>query len=310
MISIIVSAHNEEKNIKYILRDIKREINNVAEKVELIVSLSGCTDNTELFSKEELMNSKVNYKILTTRIGKINAQRDSLKVVNRKSKEIIFIDSDIRLKRNAIKNILIEAKKYVKVKFFYSKEIPLKRRGFFYNIINVRTLNPEYVVAKEDVSKFHPYSKNKNKKVFATGGMYLLRKGVYNVEELSMGDDSYLTHSVYYRFGFGSIKQVENAVIYYQPAYTFLSWISKWRRIWRDIDRLYKIYPEFIYLKKYMFLKIDFQNLLKKREYKLMFFFALDRAWNRLGKYILLILPDNKSNSWKQLSETKEIRIK
>lgn len=310
MISIIVSAHNEEKNIKNILGDIKREVNNVAEKVELIVSLSGCTDNTELFAKEELKNYGPNYKILKTRLGKINSQKDTLKKVNKSSEFIIFIDCDIRLKNNAIKNIIADARKYTDVKLFYSSEIPIKRKSLFYNIINVRTINPEYVVAREDVSKFHPYNKNKRRKIFATGGMYLIRKGVYDIDNNSIGDDSYLTHSIYFRFGCGSIKQTKSAIIYYQPVYTFSSWINKWRRIWGDINNLYAFHPEFRYLEKYMKLKIDFLRLFKDRKYKLVFFFFMERSWDKIGGFIFKKFFLNKKKDWKQLSETKEIRLK
>jgi hypothetical protein len=190
---------------------------------------------------------------------------------------------------------------------FYAKEIPLQRKSIFYNIINVRTLNPDYVIAKENVSDFHPYIKNKNKKVFATGGMYLVRRGIYDINGKTIGDDSYLTHSIYHRFGFGTIKQTEDAIVYYQPVYTFRSWIKKWKRIWSDINNLYSYHPEFRYMEKYMKLKIDFKKLIKERKIKLIIFFSFERTWNNIGGFVFRKFLLNKEGKWGQLKDTKEV---
>lgn len=307
MISVIISAYNEEKNIKNILLDVIRELKRLNEKRELIVSLSGCNDKTEEIARKITKNTQLNIKLIKTPKGKIKAQKDILKKINKKSWAIIFLDCDIRLKRNAISNMVRDAKKYGKIKMFYSTETPVKRKGIFYNIINVRTLNPEYVIAKENVEIFHPHSENKRKKVFATGGMYLIRKGVYDIDGKTIGDDSYLTHSIYHRFGFGTIKQTEDFVIVYQPVYTFKSWLGKWRRIWSDINNLYIYHPEFKYLEKYMALKVDFNKLIKDRKIKLAAYFTLERTWNLIGGFIFRNLFLKKDNDWKQLKETKEI---
>ncbi|MDP2926057.1 MAG: glycosyltransferase family 2 protein [Nanoarchaeota archaeon] len=309
MITTIISAHNEEKNIRNILKDVIRELNNLNEKSELIISLSGCNDRTEEFAKDEIKNSKLDIKIFKTPKGKIKSQRKTLNKINRTSEFIIFIDCDIRLKKNALKNMIKDAKKYPDVKLFYSTEIPIKRNNILYKIINVRTINPEYVIAKEEVSDFHPYSDNKRKKVFATGGMYLVRKGIYDVDGKAIGDDSYLTHSIYHRFGFGTIKQTEDAIIYYQPVYTFSSWIKKWRRIWSDIENLYLNHPEFKYLEEYMVLRIDFRKLAKEKRIKLMLCFLLERIWNKFGGFVFKKFLLKKGKNWSQLYETKEVDI-
>ena len=310
MISIIISAHNEERNIGKVLSDIVKELKLIDEKSELIVCLSGCTDNTGKIAEEKLGESKIKYRILKTPKGKIKSQKNILKKINKSSEYILFIDCDVRLKRNAIKNMLNDAKMYNSVKLFYSTELPIKRKSIFYKIINVRTLNPEYVIAKENVKNFHPFSKNKKKKVFATGGMYLIRKRIYDVDGKTIGDDSYLTHSVYHRFGPGTIKQTENSIIFYQPVYTFTSWINKWKRIWGDIDSLYRFHPEFKYLEKYMKLKIDFPRLIKEMKIKLVIYFFLERSWNQIGGFIFRKFSYKSKNDWKQLKETKEINLK
>jgi|GEM_PF-5491847 hypothetical protein len=307
MISIIVSAHNEEKNIKNLLEEVIKEINLLEENSELFIGLSGCTDKTEKIARATIKNHDQKLLIVKTPLGKISSQKKIIKLVNKKSWGILFLDCDVRLKEYAIRNIVADAKKYQKVKMFYAKEIPLQRKSIFYNIINVRTLNPDYVIAKENVSDFHPYIKNKNKKVFATGGMYLVRRGIYDINGKTIGDDSYLTHSIYHRFGFGTIKQTEDAIVYYQPVYTFRSWIKKWKRIWSDINNLYSYHPEFRYMEKYMKLKIDFKKLIKERKIKLIIFFSFERTWNNIGGFVFRKFLLNKEGKWGQLKDTKEV---
>ena len=310
MISIIISAHNEEKNIKNILEDVIKEINLLEENSELFIGLSGCTDKTEKIAMVTIKNHDQKPLIVKTPLGKISSQKKIIKLVNKRSWGILFLDCDVRLKKYAIRNIVADAKRYKKVKMLYAKEIPLPRKSIFYNLINVRTLNPDYVIAKENVSDFHPYIKNKNKKVFATGGMYIIRRGIYDVDGKTIGDDSYLTHSIYYRFGFGTIKQTENAIVYYQPVYTFRSWIKKWKRIWSDINNLYSYHPEFKYLEKYMRLKIDFKKLIKERKIKLIIFFSLERTWNNIGRFVFRKFLLDKESKWDQLKDTKEVILK
>lgn len=310
MISIILSAYNEEKNIKNILGDVLREINLLEDNSELFIGLSNCTDKTEKIVRGMVKKYQLKVRIVKTPLGKINSQKSILKLINKESWGILFLDCDVRLKKGAIKNIVLDAKKYKKVKMFYAKEIPIIRKNIFYNIINVRTLNPDYVIAKEKVADFHPYTKNKNKKVFATGGMYLIRKGIYDIDGRTIGDDSYLTHSIYHRLGFGTIKETENAIVYYQPVYTLGSWIKKWKRIWGDINNLYLHHPEFKYLEKYMKLKIDFKRLVKERKIKLIVYFSLERAWNNIGGFVFKRFLIKKDRNWDQLKDTKEIILK
>ncbi len=307
MISIIICAYNEEKNIGLLLKDLDKEIKIIKENNEIFLCLSDCSDKTEEVAKEVSKKIKLKIKIIKTPRGKIVSQKVALNLINKKSREIIFLDSDIKLKNGAIINLLEESKRYPSVKMFYSKGKPVRKRGLFYNFMNVRTLNPKYVIARGDVSKFHPFDKNKRKKIFATGGIYLLRRGVYDIDSEAMGDDSYLTHLIYFRYGPGTIKEAENSVFIYQPVQTISSWISKWKRIWSDLNSIYQRHPEFIYLRQYMELGIDYSSLIKDQRYGLFFFFALERSWNSFGK-ILLRPFYQESTNWKQLPDTKEIK--
>jgi len=307
MISLIICAHNEEKNMGNLLNDLSKEIKTIKDSIEIFLCLSDCNDKTEKIAKDISKKNKLKIKIIRTPRGKIVSQKIALKLINKRSEEIIFLDSDIKLTKGAIINILKESRKYPSVKMFYSKGKPVRKKGLWYNFMNVRTLNPKYVIAKEDVSKFHPFDKNKRKKIFATGGIYLLRFGVYDIDSGAMGDDSYLTHLIYSRYGPGTIKEAESSVFIYQPVQTLSSWISKWRRIWSDLNSIYQTHPEFRYLKKYMDLKIDYLSLIKDRKYGLIFLFVFERVWNSLGKIALKPFY-YKSTNWKQLSDTKEIK--
>ena len=308
MISLIISAHNEEKNISQLLKDLYREVRKIKEKKEVFLGLSNCNDQTEKIAKRISSDLGFNINLIKTPAGKVNSQIKCLKKINNRSWAIIFLDCDIKIKENSLTELIKDAKRYKDVKLFYSQEIPLNRKSIFYNIINVRTINPKYVLSKRDVSLFHPYSIEKQQKIFFTGGMYLLRKGVYDLNEENIGDDSYLTHSIYHRFGVGTIKKTQGSIIYYQPVYTFFGWINKWKRIWGDLENIYLKYPEFRYLEKYMSLKIDFRRLFRERRFKLMFYFFLERLWNKSGKKILRPASFSSQKGWKQLKETKILK--
>lgn len=308
MISLILCAHNEEKTIYNILFDIKRELKHIRSKYELIICLSACTDNTKSEVKKALQDLNLNARVLYTPRGKIISQRRALSRVNQKSASLIFLDSDIRLHKLALRYLVEESQRYPSVKMIYARGIPLASKKVLYNIINVRTLNPSYVQARGNVEKFHPHTKDKKKKVFATGGIYLLKKGVYDVDPKAVGDDSYLTHSIYHRFGPGSIKESEQALFFYQPVQTFSSWVAKWRRIWGDIDNLYETHPEFRYLRHYMSLKVDYMKLLNERRIGLALFFFIERSWHILGKPLVSFSAKGTNPSaWKILSDTKII---
>ncbi|MBR9701642.1 glycosyltransferase family 2 protein [Candidatus Pacearchaeota archaeon] len=310
MISLILCAHNEEAMIGKVIDRLKTELLNLSEEYEFFLCLSDCTDNTEKIVRGKIKRDKIKIKVLKTPRGKINSQIEALKKINKRSWAQIFLDGDIGIRKGAMLNLIHDAKKYSKVKMFYSNQIPVKNKSIFYNIINVRTINPVYVIAKVDVREFHPYSRNKQKKVFSTGGIYLLRKGVYDIDARTTGDDSYLTHSIYYRFGPGTIKEVRNSQFIYQPVKTFSSWINKWKRIWGDINNLYFLHPEFKYLERYMELRIDYKKLIKEKQVTLLFFFSLERMWNFFGRKVFkLVLRNNSPHMWKPLEDTKEVKI-
>ncbi|MGV8172033.1 MAG: glycosyltransferase [Candidatus Woesearchaeota archaeon] len=308
MISIILCAHNEEKMIGSMLAALKEEVNGLKESYEMIVCLSGCSDDTEKIVRHTKRRLELDIRIVKTPKGKIRSQIIALSLVSKRSWAHIFLDSDIKIQKDAILNMVKDAKAHPNVQMFYAHEVPVKRKGIFYNIINVRTLNPEYVIAKENVEAFHPYERNKRKKVFATGGIYLLRKGVYDIDIRTLGDDSYLTHLVYHRFGFGAIKETENSIFIYQPVITFNSWVNKWKRIWSDINQLYVLHPEFRYLERYMQLKIDFHKLVKEGRIRLFLYFFLERFWNFFGKKIYIIFFMKRNiNDWEPLTDTKRV---
>ncbi|MEK6859095.1 MAG: glycosyltransferase [Nanoarchaeota archaeon] len=308
MISLILCAHNEEKTIYNILHDIKREFKYFPTKYELIICLSACTDNTQNEVKRALQYLNLKARVLNTPRGKIISQWKALSCVDQKSASLIFLDSDIRLDNLSLRYLVEESQKYPSLKMVYARGIPLTNKKLIYNIMNVRTLNPSYVRARKNVEEFHPYTKDKKKKIFATGGIYLLKKGVYDVDPKAVGDDSYLTHSIYHRFGPGSIKESEQSVFFYQPVQTFGSWIAKWRRIWGDLGNLYETHPEFKYLRPYMSLKVDYIKLLNERRLGLALSFFIERSWHIFGKPLVSFsVRRNNNPAWKTLSDTKII---
>lgn len=101
-VSIIITAYNEEKRIKYKL-DNTVSINYPKDKFQIIVASDGSTDGTNSIS-ETYFNMGVELLAIDNRAGKESAQRDALKIA--KGEIIVFTDVATILEPSGIEKIV------------------------------------------------------------------------------------------------------------------------------------------------------------------------------------------------------------
>jgi len=92
-VSIVIAAHNEEKNIQNILNSIALQVMNDFTLCEILVFLDGCTDTT----KEKILNLELILPIEIIddkkRLGKAQRVAQSIKIS--KGQIIVFLDADV-----------------------------------------------------------------------------------------------------------------------------------------------------------------------------------------------------------------------
>ncbi len=128
-VSVGISAYNEEKNIKNVLRDILSQNQNGWKLKEILVYCDGCTDKTA----ENVMKIKNRHIKLvndgrragkTKRVGQIFHEFDG--------DYIVMFDADIRLSgRNIINNLMDAFDKNPNIRLVGGNSIPFFPKTFF-----------------------------------------------------------------------------------------------------------------------------------------------------------------------------------
>jgi len=105
-----IPVYNEESNLKKTLNSLNKEVINLNINVKTFLCINGCTDNSLNIAKKcKKRFLRLNITILESEIGKLNAQKKIVSFIP-KQDPICFLDADIILKKNCLKNILMEMK--------------------------------------------------------------------------------------------------------------------------------------------------------------------------------------------------------
>lgn len=105
-ITIIISAHNEEKNIVKKLNNIM-ELDYFFDKIEVIIASDNSVDKTEMLVEKFIKNNNLkNFKLYSVkkRKGKTNAQNEATKVAL--GEILFFSDANSMWEKNALKKII------------------------------------------------------------------------------------------------------------------------------------------------------------------------------------------------------------
>ena len=244
---VVWVAYNEEKTLKKSFLAAKKSIDYYYRKSDkkalanIIICYNGCTDKTQKIAqeiKENYENNHISIDILSSRRGMVIAQNACIKHIRERidsaDKPIIFIDADSFVDEKMIYLLLDHLNKHFNLKAVGVRPVPISYQGksplkkFWDKILNCRAYFPKAEIAVIYAPEFHPYAESdtqslgsefeKKSKIYFHGRCFALRdQSIWDVPDNQIGEDTYLDRSIHYRFGPGSIRNLYDAKIYYQP---------------------------------------------------------------------------------------------
>ena len=272
MYYIIIPAYNEEQTIVPCLRSISGAVEYAKKKFLLdstYICVNGCTDKTE--EKVKIAQGrfpKLNIKILSSKKGMVRALCKIIETLPNSSYPVVKIDADTIVEKKSFYILLLsELEKHPELKIVggYPQAISYKGdslyKRFLSNILDVRSRYPLSQISTYNVERFHkiadtdpqpniPADFEKKSRIYFHGRFYLLRnKKIWDVPQNQIGDDTYLTLSVYKRFGLNSIRIRYDAICYYYPTVSLRYHYNVYKRIHCDVKTLFHL-PEFQSLKE------------------------------------------------------------
>lgn len=306
-ITIGIPVYNEESTILRVLDSLyiqKKELDGKF-YIKCVVCFNGTTDNSILV----VNNQKEKYKDLELIIsdkGKSNAIFQIIER-NQTSDFIIFIDSDVIMVDNCIENLLSDFDKNEKAYAITGNPKPINSKGYFRDCFSIRMRYKDY---EKSINK--DFNNKEYNKPYIHGRFFALKKIAFqkilqSQLKKSHSDDAYISHLLFYFFGRESIAFSKSAIIYYQPTYTFLGTMSKWFRIWSQIDYIYQLNPEFKKVKEQMTTKILYKEIIKNESIKVLFQFLIERLIMKIIKIIFILdITNHKNYKQYRIKETKE----
>jgi len=235
-----IPVYNEENNLMNCIKSLSKDTSSLNYSLKTFVCLNGCTDNSEKIALGlQRKYPQLNMTILKSKKGKLNAQEKIVKNINSKEDYIIFLDSDIEIKKGCIRKLISELNKHKQIMIVGAFPIAKSYRGknlgkkIISQVLNIRSKHPAWEKSKYDVSDYHPYAssdpqyKNTSKthetqsKIFFHGRMFALKSKMIwekppKKSEI-VGDDTFLSDNTLYKYGKSSIRNRYDAVVYYKP---------------------------------------------------------------------------------------------
>lgn len=257
---IAIPAYNEEQAIANCLGSIDRASRFAGLKFILettFICLNGCTDNTEAVVKKFVQNlPELKIKILYSAKGMNRALNKIMNSLLDDSLPIIQIDADTIAEEKSFLVLLMELEKHSRLQIVGGYPQALNYQGknlykkFLGKVLDVRSRWPYSQIAVNDVLEFHkvvntdpqpgtsPEFERKSR-IYFHGRFYALRnKKIWDVPANRIGDDTYLTLSVYKRFGPNCIRIRYDAICYYQPTTSLIQHWKIYKRIHYDVKML------------------------------------------------------------------------
>ncbi|MFC1682108.1 glycosyltransferase [Nanoarchaeota archaeon] len=322
-INIGIAVYNEDKTLKRSLTSLINDLDSMTfkETPTVYICFNGCSDGTINKFLELRKEIKYPVRILSSPKGKIRAHKRIIDEIGN-DLPVIFIDADILFKVGTIRKVideLIDSNRRIVCAYPYSikpSNLSIIKK-ILYGVINIKRIHPKIEIARKDVSKFHPREKDKflkHSRIYFHGRFFAIRdKEVYVFPEEDsgiVGDDTFLSFVTLYNYPFGSIKVLYDTKVYSKPQLSIKAYLKSWFRIRKDLANIYKTYPEFNNLKKYVKMKINWEYVLKDipMEYKIYaILFSLLRTFEAVS-YFLLSKKINALDIWSYKEKPGELR--
>lgn len=265
-ILIGIPAKNEEKSIYDCLISLERSLRffKSPHDIDVIVGLHNCIDRSKekaLLAFKRFSSPKVSLTCVNAKgYGIVDVQNKIYKSGGKKYDFIVFLDADTVINKSHIRNLLNPLLKSPRLQATYAKAIP---------IISNNSLIGRVMIVYDSVRSL------RNKRLYINGKSFAVREwplvqtnivakhrarkiSKYKFLGLNRGlltDDVILSRLVIDKYGIDSIKEVDDAKVFYHPINNLSDFYKFKKRIQTDLKRLSILFPEHEYLQKRYFLR-------------------------------------------------------
>lgn len=298
-LSILIPAHNEQKNIINLMKDILKSHLNI--QYEVLILENGSIDNTAQIVKEFLEKKKLNnFKLIELETsGKTKALNKGIK--ESKGEIIMQIDSDCRINENTI-NLLIKELESPQFKLVGALDIPT------YEFIDKRTLLYQTLRSQE----LYRLARGR---VIPIGRCLAFKKDLNIVyPEDIHSEDNWLTLKVAKKFGWESVKVVLESIVIYKPPLNWSDFLRQETRFDHGYLQIMARFPEFeeVYNNRRKN-KIDQNSIINQvvdqlKEEKIekeVFFYFKDILNRIITENSESTTPEFQGGSWNSIDSTK-----
>lgn len=265
---------NEGKSLYNSLESIRNAIIASNEKdIKLIICINGCTDASEDIAKRFKGDfSDISCEIINSDEGLVNAQRGI--VESYKADAYVFPDADSIIDEVSIK-LLLQALRlnptlvvvyartralhdrknksiFYKMGLLYDSQKYLTKRHYFHGRLFATT--DWFVPVDADV--LMRAKSNKDRSVLLR---YCKNGILFSVEDIFMS--SYFIH----KYGLSSIMQINDAICYSWSVGSLSDWINTYRRRNIEMEKMYRWFPEYAYLKPYLNRHTDWRKIFRAK---------------------------------------------
>jgi len=325
-LTIGVPVHNEAKSLPYFLRTLipaLKKLNNL--NIEIIFCVNGCSDNSLKIIQDFLKKEKsFKTNVIGSYLGKMQAQKEIIRF-SELSGPIAFLDADILLDDNCLKNLWGALSTGDNLQVVFSKVYPIWRK---FSLIG--WMQKTYYERDDDVREPRRYIHGRayilrNRKFFTVNDLQSRIEAArkldsYSVHQLFIEkgpqiDDIYLSRLLVDKFGPGSIKEVQEARLYFIPPSTIKDCYQEQKRLSLEIIRNNLLFPENKYTQERWFVRkiilSHFRKLKFQETLQYLVYLPLVIGIKKIVRYRLAIgkkLKIGYGKFWLPLESTKEIK--
>ena len=238
-ISVIVPAHNEEKNIRKCLESILVQKLISGTEINVIVIPNGCNDRTEeivknfVKLKKVIQNKHITWEILTLKNGhKAKAMNAGRKLA--KTDIIFYVDADCYLAKDALSKICKKILNNNDIKVFGGRAFPdfhdRRKDTMLYEIQMVREIKRQADPLNITIGRLMGFRK----------------RFIPPFPLNTASDDTWLSLISAKKFGYNSVLIVDDAKVFFFPPKNWLDYINQEIRFRQSTYHLIKLYGELL----------------------------------------------------------------
>ena len=266
-IVVAISAKNEQDTIRKCINSVIASLKHGDLNADIVVCANECTDNT-VSEVQKCIESNPDQSIsliVTDKGGLIRSQR--LIVSSYFSDIYVFVDADTYITPDSIEKLVNGLRDGVIVTYASTKLPPVRKSDklvtkLYYLYNSGRMLQKRQYFH----GRFFATREWSVPSDTTVAKQARLRPELYKFGGLLV-DDIYLSAFIIHKHGVGSIKEIEDAIVFASPISKFSDWWRTYRRTRIEVLKVITWFPEFQLYKKYLFRKTNWSAVRREKVY-------------------------------------------